>query len=82
MICVLKSKDGVLGIVEATNTARPKNLEGSFSILGENGSIVVGGDAMNKFDSIRFKDNLHQEIASLHENPPDVYGFRHTKFDQ
>jgi UDP-N-acetyl-2-amino-2-deoxyglucuronate dehydrogenase len=82
MICVLKSKDGVLGIVEATNTARPKNLEGSFSILGENGSIVVGGDAMNKFDSIRFKDNLHQEIASLHENPPDVYGFGHTKFYQ
>ena len=32
-----------LGLIEATNAVRPKNLEGSISIIGEKGSVIVGG---------------------------------------
>ena len=30
-------------MIEATNAIRPKNLEGSLSIIGEKGTVVVGG---------------------------------------
>ena len=33
-VATLKFKNGALGIVEATTATRPKNLEGSLSILG------------------------------------------------
>ena len=34
---VTKFRNGALGIIEATTATRPKDLEGSLSILGENG---------------------------------------------
>ena len=37
---IIKNK---LGLIEATNAVRPKNLEGSISIIGEKGSVIVGG---------------------------------------
>ena len=40
-IVTLKFKNGALGIIEATTATRPANLEGSISILGENGTVVV-----------------------------------------
>ena len=35
-------------VIEATTATRPVDLEGSLSILGENGSVVIGGFAVNK----------------------------------
>jgi hypothetical protein len=32
---MLRFANGALGVIEATTTTRPKDLEGSFSILGE-----------------------------------------------
>ena len=46
-IVTLKFKSGALGIIEATTAVRPKDLEGSISILGENGTVEVGGFAVN-----------------------------------
>jgi UDP-N-acetyl-2-amino-2-deoxyglucuronate dehydrogenase len=40
---ILKFRNGALGILEATTATRPKDLEGSISILGEKGSVEVGG---------------------------------------
>lgn len=80
MICLLKARNGSLGIIEATNTARPKNLEGSLSILGEKGSVVVGGDSMNQFISVNIAGLSEVNFIEFEENPPDVYGFGHQKF--
>ena len=53
--CVLlKFKSGAFGIVEATTATRPQDLEGSLSILGEKGSVVIEGFAVNKIKSIRW----------------------------
>ena len=38
-VAVLKFKNGALGVIEATTATRPKDLEGSLSILGELGSV-------------------------------------------
>ena len=81
-ICNLKFKNGALGIIEATNCARPQNLEGSISILGENGAVVVSGMSMNKLETWTFSDQgLNLEMNELYnENPPDVYGYGHKMY--
>lgn len=46
-----------LGLIEATNAVRPKNLEGSFSIIGEKGSVIVGGMSGEKLVEWTIKKN-------------------------
>src|SRR3979490_2797126 len=42
-VATLKFRNGPLGIIEATTAARPKDLEGSLSILGEKGTVAIAG---------------------------------------
>ena len=79
----LKFKNGSLGIIEATGATRPKDLEGSISILGENGTVVVGGFAVNKMETWNFVDMNETDdevITKYSENPPNVYGFGHKAY--
>lgn len=81
---ILKFTNGALGIIEATTAARPENIEGSISILGENGIVEVGGIAMNQMKLWKFKDGDEEEenkiMSTYFENPPDVYGFGHKRY--
>jgi len=80
---ILKFKSGALGIIEATTATRPIDIEGSFSILGEKGTIEVGGFALNKIKTWNFSQGNDANIidkADFEENPPDVYGYGHIKF--
>ncbi len=82
-IVSIKFKNGALGIIEATTATRPDNLEGSISILGEKGTVVIGGFAVNKMEVWKFVDNSEEDISVMEqysENPPDVYGFGHRSF--
>lgn len=82
-VVVLKFVSGALGVIEATTATRPADLEGSLSILGETGSVVIGGFAVNKLETWQFAeaepDDEHVTSA-FSENPPDVYGFGHRAF--
>ena len=82
-IVTLKFKSGALGIIEATTAARPTNLEGSISILGENGTVVVAGIAVNEMQTWVFEDEQEGDSSVLEEfsvNPPNVYGFGHQAY--
>lgn len=82
-IALLRFRNGALGVIEATTAARPIDLEGSISILGENGTVEVGGFAMNEMTEWRFADPVpgDQEVLERYRtNPPDVYGFGHHEF--
>jgi UDP-N-acetyl-2-amino-2-deoxyglucuronate dehydrogenase len=82
-VALLKFRSGALGVVEATTAARPGDLEGSLSILGENGTVEVGGFALNEMTVWRFADSGPEDETILEEyrtNPPDVYGFGHHQF--
>ena len=80
---IFKAKNGALGILEATVAARPRNLEGSLSILGEKGSVVIGGVAVNQvvlweFSEPRPEDEvIHQEASQA---VPNVYGNGHAPY--
>jgi predicted dehydrogenase len=82
-VALLRFESGALGIVEATTAARPVDLEGSISILGENGTVEVGGFAMNEMAVWKFADETPEDARVLDQyrtNPPDVYGFGHHAF--
>jgi UDP-N-acetyl-2-amino-2-deoxyglucuronate dehydrogenase len=82
-VVTLKFRNGALGIIEATTAARPTNIEGSVSVLGERGTVVVGGIAVNRMDTWVFEDKREEDavvMAEFSENPPDVYGFGHQAY--
>lgn len=79
----LKFKNGALGVIEATTAVRPKDLEGSLSILGEKGSVEIGGFAVNEMKIWNFLEEEEQDKHVLEEfsvNPPNVYGFGHQAY--
>ncbi|MBI4178302.1 Gfo/Idh/MocA family oxidoreductase [bacterium] len=45
---ILEFESGAAGLIEATTAARPADLEGSISILGDRGSIEIGGTALDR----------------------------------
>lgn len=80
---VLTFANGALGIIEATGGARPKDLEGSLSILGEGGSVVIGGFAVNRLETWQFVAQEPEDasiISDFSVNPPSVYGFGHQAY--
>lgn len=81
-VAILGFENGALGVIEATNAAQPENLEGSISIMGEGGTVVIGGIAVNKMDTWKFNkyDKMDDDIMEHSENPKDVYGFGHARF--
>lgn len=82
-IVVLKFKSGALGVIEATTAARPTDLEGSISILGEKGTVEIGGFAVNEMKVWRFETPVPEDadvLSKFSVNPPNVYGFGHQAF--
>ncbi|MDJ0712144.1 MAG: Gfo/Idh/MocA family oxidoreductase [Woeseiaceae bacterium] len=82
-IVSIRFRSGALGIVEATTAARPKDLEGSISILGEKGTVEIGGFAVNEMRVWQFEDAQPQDKDVLEKysvNPPNVYGFGHQAY--
>jgi UDP-N-acetyl-2-amino-2-deoxyglucuronate dehydrogenase len=82
-VVTLRFKNGALGVIEATTATRPNDLEGSISILGEGGSVEIGGFAVNKMKVWQFAqseagDELVMDKYSV--NPPSVYGFGHHAY--
>jgi predicted dehydrogenase len=82
-VVVLRFRSGALGVIEATTAARPVDLEGSISILGETGTVEVGGFAVNELKTWRFSQAHAGDDVVVKEfsvNPPNVYGFGHQAY--
>ncbi len=82
-VVVLKFANGALGVIEATTAARPTDLEGSLSVLGEGGTVEIGGFAVNEMKVWRFTQPHEgdQDVRSQYSvNPPNVYGFGHQAY--
>src|SRR3954467_13948382 len=82
-VATLKFRNGALGIIEATTAVRPKDLEGSLSILGEKGTVEIAGFAVNEIRHWRFTEPTAEDdriVANESVNPPTVYGFGHQAY--
>jgi UDP-N-acetyl-2-amino-2-deoxyglucuronate dehydrogenase len=82
-VVLLRFMSGALGVIEATTAARPQDLEGSISILGEGGTVVIGGFAVNEMKTWSFAKKTSEDdevLAKYSVNPPNVYGFGHQAY--
>ncbi|HBE79462.1 MAG TPA: oxidoreductase [Firmicutes bacterium] len=80
---MLTFKSGAQGMIEASSTVYPRNLEETLNIFGETGTVILGGPSINKIEAWRFADGLDNEVevlTSCGETPPNIYGFGHRTF--
>jgi UDP-N-acetyl-2-amino-2-deoxyglucuronate dehydrogenase len=81
-VAALKWRNGAMGSVNVTMLTYPKNLEGSITILGERGSVRVGGVAVNQIQHWEF-DAPHEMdagVADANYQTTSVYGFGHPLY--
>lgn len=82
-VVTLRFRNGALGAIEATTAARPTDLEGSISILGEKGAVEIAGFAVNQMRTWKFRDTVPGDVDVMEKysvNPPNVYGFGHHAY--
>lgn len=82
-VAIVTFRSGAIGVIEATTATRPKDLEGSLSLLGEKGSVEIGGFAVNQMKTWNFVDRQPGDdtiLEDARENPPNVYGFGHVAY--
>ena len=81
-LAILKFKNGALGVIEATTATRPKNLEGTISVLGEKGSVEIGGFFMNELKTWNFTDpdEMDNDIWDKYAKVPAEIAWNHTEF--
>jgi predicted dehydrogenase len=75
--------DGSIGIVNGTTLAYPENLEETLSVFAEKAIIKLGGKSVNHIVACRVEGKSKEESEKImkeySDNPPNVYGFGHTK---
>ncbi|MDE1950630.1 MAG: gfo/Idh/MocA family oxidoreductase, partial [Burkholderiales bacterium] len=78
----LRLRKGGLASINVTMLTHGRNFEGSITILGERGTVRVGGVAVNEIQHWQF-DTPHEMDAHLAEasyQTTSVYGFGHPLY--
>ena len=69
----MRFNNGAIGTLNYTVNAHSKNMEGSITIFGSNGTVKIGGQYLNELE---YQDIEGYEIKGLPEsNPPNDYGY-------
>lgn len=78
----IKWRSGALGSVSVTMLTHPHNLEGSITVLGEMGSVRIGGVAVNEIQQWMFTtpDPDDKKVALASYETSSVYGHGHSAF--
>ena len=81
-VMLVKWRSGALGTVNVSMLTYPKNLEGSITILGEKGTVRIGGVAVNEVQHWAFAEPApeDEEIAQASYETTSVYGFGHPLY--
>jgi len=75
-------RSGALGSINVTMLTYPRNLEGSITIVGERGTVKVGGVAANQIELWEFADADpdDQRVKDASYETTSVYGFGHPLY--
>ena len=78
----IRWRNGAMGSMSVTMLTYPKNYEGSITILGENGSVRVGGVAVNEIQHWDFADKRDYDgkVKKANYETTSVYGFGHPLY--
>ena len=76
---IIRYKSGKIGIVEGSAVTYPTNLEETLTVIGEKGTVVIGGIAVNKMDVWRVEGYHEEDMKNINcGDPNSVYGYGHT----
>lgn len=78
----IRWRSGALGSVNVTMLTYPRNLEGSLTILGEKGTVRVGGVAVNEIQHWEFAepDDDDEAVKDVSYETTSVYGLGHPLY--
>ncbi len=78
----LRWRSGAMGTLNVTMLTWPKNYEGSITILGEHGTVRIGGVAVNEIQHWEFADtrDYDAKVADSNYETTSVYGFGHPAY--
>ena len=78
----LRWRNGALGSMNVTMLTWPRNLEGSITILGEKGTVRIGGVAVNEVQEWGFAegDDDDELVRAASYETTSVYGFGHPLY--
>lgn len=81
-VLAMRYRNGALGSMNVTMLTYPSNFEGSITVLGEKGTVRVGGVALNEIETWRFADERPEDTNVLETNysTGSVYGFGHVLY--
>lgn len=70
---VVKFSHDIIGCLHFSINAFEQNMEGSFTVLGEKGSITIGGPYLNKLSYHKVEGLIEPKLEK--ENPENDYGY-------
>jgi UDP-N-acetyl-2-amino-2-deoxyglucuronate dehydrogenase len=75
-------RNGALGSMSVTMLTYPENLEGSITILGDKGTVRVGGVAVNDIQLWQFEEtrDYDAQIKAANYETTSVYGLGHPLY--
>lgn len=81
-VAAIQWRSGTLGSINVTMLTYPKNLEGSITVIGEKGTVRVGGVAVNTIEHWQFADSDPDdaEVERASYETTSVYGHGHTVY--
>lgn len=79
---LVRWRSGAIGTVNVSMLTWPENLEGSITIIGEKGTVRVGGVAVNEIQHWRFAepDPMDEQVGKASYATTSVYGFGHPLY--
>ena len=81
-VAAIQWRSGALGTINVTMLTYPKNLEGSITIIGEKGTVRIGGVAVNRIEHWAFADSDPDDelVEKASYDTTSVYGHGHTGY--
>ena len=79
-VAIVEFKNGCIGTINCTSNVYPSNLEETLYLIGERGTIKIGGKSANQIDVYNVYGENDPSIL-IKENsciPPNEYGYGHT----
>lgn len=81
-VASVRWRTGAMGSVNVTMLTYPKNMEGSITIIGEKGTVRIGGVAVNEIQHWEFAEPHADDAAvkTASYQTTSVYGFGHPLY--
>jgi len=82
-VAMFRFSSGALGTFEATVATRPEDMGASLSLLGEKGSVVIEGAAVNQITYWKFQDHRPEDdtiMTDASQAVPNCYGHGHGPY--